>query len=50
MFQLVPIQDYHIRLIRIKGFPFIDWKVCNNTELEQCIDQLTNPIQMASKT
>lgn len=50
MFQLVPAQDYRIRLIRLKGFPFIEWKVCDNADLEKCIDTMTNPVQLSSKT
>lgn len=50
MFQLVPSRDYRIRMIRVKGFPFVDWKECDNKELEKCIDSMTNPVQMSGKT
>jgi|JI6StandDraft_1071083.scaffolds.fasta_scaffold04892_7 hypothetical protein len=50
MFQLVPVLDYRIRLIRVKGFPYLEWKECDSVELEKCIDTMTNYVQLSSKT
>lgn len=50
--QLVPTSDYKLKIIRVKGFPFMSVKECDNKDLNDCMEMMTGEgfKQMTSKT
>lgn len=50
MFQMVTMEDYRLKIIRVKGFPFVEHRVCDFKEIEDCIDKMNSPVQLAAKT